>query len=64
MKRSGDQFLAYSAFSPDDHVGGRPSHSLYGIEDVAHGVGRADQVAMSALATDFLAKNAVLALNV
>jgi len=64
MQRSGHQLLAYPAFSSDDHIGGRPSHSLYRIEDVAHGVGRADQITMSAFAADFLAKNAVLALNV
>ena len=64
MKRARHQLLAHAALSPDDDVGGRPCHPLYGIEDVAHRIGRTDQIAMGTLAAYLLAENSVLALNV
>ena len=61
VKRAGDEFFADAAFATNDHVGGSAGHAGDGVEDVAHRVGGANEVAERVFAADFFAQDAILA---
>src|ERR1700733_7401647 len=63
MERTGDQLFSGSAFAADDHAGGAGTHPPNGFEQVAHRIGRADEIAAKLFARNLFAQNAIFALD-